>query len=480
MTRSIRGRLQTWYALVLTAVVAGFAAILYTAVGQARLREMDAELEAAANYLDAALRVLPPHDLTGDKGDFPPKDGPGPSKLPPPGLPPRERLLESLVPPQGPFSDADPHAGYFCIWRADGSLLKSGGALPDPPPALPEQTQPLPAFRRRAEYQEVTRLGPHRTCVLVGRSTAKAATDQAAFAWQLAGAGGAVLLVGLAGGWLISSRILRPIAAISVAASRLSATNLSERIPTTGIDRELLDLARVLNETFDRLHAAFDQLTRFTADASHELRTPLAVIRSHAQLALSRPRSAEEYRQAIETCLQATTRMTTIVEGLLTLARADAGKLGLRKETLCFDRIVTEATDLVRPLAEARDIIIRTEVQPVTLSADREALTRITSNLLDNAVKYNRPGGLVRVELGIASDEAVLSVADTGPGIPAADRSHIFERFFRVDRARSRASGGTGLGLAICRSLTEAHGGRIECESRENEGSTFRVRLPRK
>jgi two-component system, OmpR family, sensor kinase len=219
-------------------------------------------------------------------------------------------------------------------------------------------------------------------------------------------------------------------------------------------------------------------LTRFTADASHELRTPLTVIRTHAQLALTRPRSVEDYRQTIETCLQAAGRMTAIVEGLLTLARADAGKLGLRKETVSLSDLVTEGADLVRPLAEARGIGLQVDVTPVDISADREALTRIISNLLSNAVRYNRPGGAVCVHLGKEATAVVLSVRDTGVGIPEADQAHIFDRFFRVDRARARSSGGMGLGLAICRSLAEAHGGTIDCESRENEGSTFRLRLP--
>ena len=140
-----------------------------------------------------------------------------------------------------------------------------------------------------------------------------------------------MLAVGLAGGWLASARILRPVAAISATASAISATNLSERIDAAAVDRELADLAGVLNATFDRLEAAFERQARFTADASHELRTPLAVLRSQAQLALSRPRSAEEYRKSIEECLRAAERMTALVEGLLTLARADAGKLDLRQ-----------------------------------------------------------------------------------------------------------------------------------------------------
>lgn len=469
MVRSIRARLLIWYAVVLAVVVVGFAGILYGAVRQARLRESDAHLEAAVTYLDSALRVLPPHELEG-AGVVPPP-------FPHPPGPPRERAMADLMPPQGSFAEADPDAAYFVIWRADGTVLKGAGPRPELSP--PENASPQPSFQTRGAAREVVMLGPGRTRILVGRSMAKLARDQAAFAWQLAAAGGVVLLVGLAGGWLISARIFRPLTAITATAARLTATNLTERIPLEGIDRELLDLGKVLNETFDRLQTTVEQLTRFTADASHELRTPLAVIRSNAQLALARPRSADDYRQAIETCLQAAKRMSAIVDGLLTLARSDAGKLGLNRESIALDHLVVENTALVRALAEDRGIRIELEVTPVGVVGDREALTRIISNLLSNAVRYNRPGGEVRVRLTTTTGEAILTVADTGPGIPAADQEHIFDRFYRVDKARDRSSGGTGLGLAICRSLAEAHGGSIDCQSKENEGTTFWVRLPR-
>src|SRR5262249_46143957 len=156
------------------------------------------------------------------------------------------------------------------------------------------------------------------------------------------------------GGWLISARILRPVAAISATASAISATNLSQRLDPQAVDRELAELAGVLNAMFDRLEAAFERQARFTADASHELRRPLAVLRSHAELALSRPRSAEEYRQTLETCLRAEGRMTALVEGLLTLARADAGKLDLLRQPVDLRQVTEESVALFRPLAEGK------------------------------------------------------------------------------------------------------------------------------
>jgi len=321
-------------------------------------------------------------------------------------------------------------------------------------------------------------LGPRETRILAGRPIRSVRNDLSAFAWQLAGIGVVVLAVGLAGGWFISARILRPLASISATASSISAANLSERIDPEAIDRELEELAGVLNAMFDRLEGAFERQARFTADASHELRTPLTVLRTHAELALTRPRPAEEYRQTIETCLRASTRMTAIIEGLLTLARADADKLDLRQEPVDLRLVVEESVALLRPLADSKDVSLTTHCEPAEVAGDSLRLAQVVTNLLSNAVRYNKPGGAVQVGLTVSSGAAELSVTDTGCGIPDEDQPHIFERFYRVDKARSRASGGNGLGLAICKSIVEAHGGTIGFTTELNKGSTFWARLP--
>jgi heavy metal sensor kinase len=288
-----------------------------------------------------------------------------------------------------------------------------------------------------------------------------------------------VLLVGLTGGWLVSARILRPLAIISATASAISATSLSGRIIPEQVDRELEELARVLNATFDRLELAFERQTRFTADASHELRTPLAILRSQAELALTRPRTAEEYRDALQTCVRATGRMTDLVEGLLMLARADAGKIDLQRRSVDLARVIEESVALIRPLADAKEVVLRAELAPALVSGDPDRLGRVVTNLLSNAVQYNHAGGEVRVHLDATPGYWVLSVADTGCGIAPEDCPHLFERFYRVDKARGRDSGGCGLGLAICKSIVEAHGGTIGFETKADKGSRFWVRLPR-
>jgi two-component system, OmpR family, sensor kinase len=513
MNRSLRWRLQGWYAVVLLAVVGGFATLLYAQVRAARFQEIDAALAADALYLDTNLRRLPPpFDPDGrpdgprpdrppfDKGDRRrdrPFDGPppedGPDRRPPPdrsrpdrpdrrGPPPnRERIIAELnLPPRTDPGVPQPGGEYFAVWRMDGSLLKAVG-LPDGvgPPVLPENSPPATVrLRSRGEFREATVLAPGATRVIVGRPVAREESDLHRFAWQLAAAGVAVLAVGLAGGWLASARILRPIASISATASAISATNLSERIDPARVDRELEGLARVLNATFERLEAAFDRQARFTADASHELRTPLAVLRSQAQLALSRTRSAEDYRKTIEECLRAAERMAALVEGLLTLARADAGKLDLRHEPVDLKRITADALTQMRPFADGLGITVAAKLAPADVLGDPTRLGQVVTNLVTNAVRYNKPGGQVRVHLATVDGQAVLKVEDTGYGIPEADWPHIFERFYRVNKDRSRLSGGSGLGLAICKSIVEGHGGAITFISVVDKGTTFAVRVP--
>jgi heavy metal sensor kinase len=492
MIRSIRGRLQAWYALVLLAVVASFAGLLYYRVRETRFREIDVKLESAGQYLDAALRSAPPGELDGPRPERPPRPGgergpEGRDRPPPPGpggpggpRGSREHFLASLVPPG--FEPVEGGPGWYSgVWRADGTVLKTS-ALPTgtqpPVPVQPDTRRPVFSLYQRGEFREGTLLGPHGSRILVGKPIGQELAELTAFAWQLAGLGLLVLGVGLAGGWLLSARLLRPIAHISATASAISADNLSERIDTSHVDSELTELAGVLNAMFGRLEAAFERQMQFTADASHELRTPLTILRTHAELALARPRSPQEYRETLETCLRAASRMTALVEGLLTLARADAGTLELRHEPVDLTRVVGDTVDLFAPLALRKEVKLSSDLDAVTVTGDAGRLAQVVTNLVGNAIQYNQPGGTVHVHLTTREGQALLSVQDTGCGIPQEDRPHLFERFYRVDKARSRESGGNGLGLAICKSIVEGHGGTIGFDSTAGRGSTFWVRLP--
>ena len=295
---------------------------------------------------------------------------------------------------------------------------------------------------------------------------------------QLVGTGLGVLGLGLIGGWWLSGKTIRPIKQISETAGKINASNLSERIEIAGMDDEVRALSTILNSMFGRLDSSFKRQSQFTADASHELRTPLAVLLSHCELALNRPRSAEEYKQTISTCQKAGARMKTLVEDLLTLARADEGKLEIERNQVDLQSIAIDATALLKPLAAERQVEITIEGCPARCQGDARRLSQVIANLLSNAIHYNKPGGEVILTTSQEGNQAVVSVRDSGCGIPSEALPHLFDRFYRVDEARSRQTGGSGLGLAICKSIIDAHEGSISVESKVEVGSVFKVQVP--
>jgi len=385
------------------------------------------------------------------------------------------------------FEPNEPESDYYVIWDREGRVLASsnvrfaaGVPYPGVRPHLSVRPHPPgpPQIRKRGEFREAYINGPRWTRILVGTSVRPTEIELRHFAFSLTAIGAGVLAAGLVGGWLVSLRAVRPIRAITEVAQEISASNLSRRIPVAEVQSELGSLAVVLNEMIDRLEAAFQQQVRFTADASHELRTPLSVIHTHVQLALSRERTADEYRRTIETCRRASSRMKDLVDSLLLLAGADAGRLTLNRQLADLRGVVENCTAMVAPLAEAKDVVIETDLHPAELSVDVSRITQVTTNLLTNAIRYNRKGGRVEIRLDVDGPVVVLAVSDTGLGIPLENQPHIFERFYRVDKARSREEGGSGLGLAICKTIVEAHGGTISFRSKPGQGTTFEVRLP--
>jgi two-component system OmpR family sensor kinase len=462
MFRSIRWNLLGWYAAILLAVVAGFGSTLYQRLETLRNQRVDTELAGAAQLI--AQRTRPPHRPRGHSTPHP--DTEAQISIP-------ESLLQR-------FGADENEAAYAVLWLRDGARYSSAQAPQDVPAPKPlkKEDPDRPRFRRRGELREVILPRLSGGYLVVGRNTAFEKEQTHRLVWILVGTGLGVLIVGLAGGWILVGRALRPIAVMSSTATAISASNLSQRIDVAGTESELGPLGGVLNNMLDRLEDAFEQQKRFTADASHELRTPLAVICSQAELALTRERSSGEYRQALATCARAAQRMRTLVNGLLTLARADAGMLQVERAPFDLKACVEECAQMVQPLAEERGITIDLDLAEVGWTGDVQRLAQVVTNLLSNAIRYNRDGGSVRVRLDGADGEVVLAVSDSGVGVPADDLGSIFKRFYRVDKARSRDMGGTGLGLAICQSLVTAHGGSIECASELGRGSTFTVRLP--
>ncbi len=291
-----------------------------------------------------------------------------------------------------------------------------------------------------------------------------------------------LLLVSMTLGWLLTGRMLAPVNQIGHDVAAITdGRALHRRVVVEGdAADEITRLAQSVNEMIGRLETSFGSLRRFTADASHELRTPLAVIRADVERAMHTQTSSHEHAVALEEALQQVSRMTGLVESLLTLARADEGRFALVHDLIPLEPLIREVAETATILGEEPGVTVKVPViQPVTVHGDGERLRQLFLNLATNAVKYTPRGGSVEISLESRHDEAIITVKDDGIGIAAADLPFIFDRFWRVDRARSRTTGGgSGLGLAICQWIAHAHNGRIDVSSRLGRGSTFTIVLP--
>lgn len=285
------------------------------------------------------------------------------------------------------------------------------------------------------------------------------------------------------GGWFLAHRSLSPVVAMAARARRIGVEDLSARLPVANPGDELGHLASTFNELLGRLEGSMTQQRQFMADASHELRTPVTTARTAASVALQHPhRDEREYRDAMVIVEQQTARLSRIVEDMFTLARADAGNYPVRRDALYLDEVVEEVVRAARVVASTKgiEIDLDSEPSPAALTGDEELIRRLVGNLLDNAIRYSQHGSTVRVELRWTENGYSISVSDSGPGIPPESQPYIFERFYRVDRARSRATpdGGAGLGLALARWVSRVHGGDLVLTASSDNGCTFTAVLP--
>jgi two-component system, OmpR family, heavy metal sensor histidine kinase CusS len=293
----------------------------------------------------------------------------------------------------------------------------------------------------------------------------------------------AVLLVAAVGGYWIAGRALAPVDRITRAAQAITVRNLDRRLDVPGADDELRRLALTFNDMLGRLQAAVADIVRLTAEASHELRTPVALVRATAEVTLSRERTTGEYRQALADILEESTRMSSLVDDLLTLARADAGVEPVESVQVDLSHVLTEAERAVQ--ATAPQLSFSVDLQPARVKGSPESLRRLFVILLENATKYSHPGGAVTVRLRTtaagpgANASAVAEVTDTGIGLDPVDRPHLFDRFYRGAAARHHAAAGSGLGLSIARTIVIRYRGTIEIVDGPNgRGCTARVTLP--
>ncbi len=498
LTKSIRWRFVCWLVFLLACVLTAFGVTAYQLHRTNQFAHLDEELKYRVSALSAARRTPP---FGGGRGGEP--RGPGERgergdrgeheggfRGPPPGekfgggRPPAPRLNDrdfQLSDELGRLFDQNATNGfYFVLWNRTGDLVI--GRSTNAPATVPQPRRPGrdtgTYLRTRGTYREAYHYTERGDGILAGRSIeADIKATQRFVAWLVAGGFG-VLALAISCVWLLTGRALKPVQEISATATRIAAGNLSERINVSETDDELGQLAATLNSSFARLEAVFAQQKQFTADASHELRTPIAVLISEAQTTLARKRTAEEYRATVNTCLETAQQMRRLTESLLELARFDAGQANIRHEPFDLAETARACVELIQPLADQHGIQVRCNLAPARVPGDNARFGQVITNLLTNAIHYNKSHGEICVRTCVENSTVTLTVADTGQGITPEDLPHIFERFYRADKARSRTEGRTGLGLAICKAIVEAEGGVIEVTSTPGVGSTFTVRLP--
>jgi heavy metal sensor kinase len=379
------------------------------------------------------------------------------------------------------------HGELFQVFDEAGNLVHRGAEVADSNLLLPLEVAEDGTFLDAVLHGQPVRVltgiadaGARRFTVQIAAPLKQLEEGLYGSLWFLVPMFPLVLVLASVGGYLLSRRALAPVDDITRAAQLITAENLSQRLAVAPAGDELSRLASTLNEMIGRLESSFRTISRFTADASHELRTPLAVMRTTAEVALRGPSSGEEHAGALEHIVAEIDRMSHMVENLLMIAKADSGEAQLQRKPVDVGAAMAEACEQASVLARVKgvELSIRLPERPVSIMGDPHALRRLFLILLDNAVKYTPGGGRCEVEVAADTGEVVGTVTDTGIGISNADLPHVFDRFYRVDRARSREQGGAGLGLAIGRWIAEAHGGVIAVDSELDRGSSFRVHLP--
>ncbi|QEH34462.1 Sensor kinase CusS [Aquisphaera giovannonii] len=457
MTRlSLRWRLTLWYGTVLASMVAALGGVVYLLMKRELLNRTDWTLAAHAGMVQEQLAGVRSRDeLAG-------------------------RLSPQLL--------RHPAFDLRVIDAAGAELGRSDPfqdrGLPTPSP-WPEPGQDVyesvrtPGRRRARVLSRVLDSGAGPALLQVAVPLDRSDRQLAELMLLLLLGGPLAVGSALGCGYLLARQALAPVDRMVATADEITATRLDRRIEVANPDDELGRLARTLNGMIGRLERSFEEVRRFTADAAHELRTPLAILRNEAEVALRVPRDSEQYRDCLENMLEEIDHLARLSEALLLLFRGDAGLGANRREPLEIHSVVEEIAEHIRVVATDHQQDLAVEAcSPCRVTGNPEQLRRLVFNLLDNAVKFTPAGGRIEVRVGGAGGRVQIVVSDTGIGIAPEHLPRVFDRFYRVDSARSRRTGGNGLGLSICRSIVEAHQGTIELASEPGRGTVVTVNLP--
>jgi len=470
MFDSVRARLTLWYVGVLALVLVAFSISVYVAVTAILYDSLDTELGATMG--ETGLSLV--HEIEVEKNEE--------KKA-------AASILDEHISPRQAAAIFDENGNLVAEETCDGIIHASLPSI-DLVPAVGTELYTLPTTQdgkldqRRIGVGRIHAAGKSYILV-VSQPFDVVRRDLRSLRLTL----GLAVLITLAlaafGGWFLARRSLAPVVQMTERARRIDAENLDQRLPVSNPRDELGNLAATFNMLLARLDDAFEQQRRFMADASHELRTPLSVMRTATGVTLDqKTRSDSEYREALTIIDEQSRRLTRVVEDMFLLARADGGRRVLQMSDFYLDKLLGETGRTAEVLASRKGITMEIGKIPQTRYRGDEGLLRqMVLNLLDNAIKHTPSGGVVRIDLERRSTMYAILVSDTGTGIPLKAHAHIFERFYRVDKARSRAEasevgGGAGLGLSIAKWTAEAHRGSIELQCSDKTGSTFVAFLP--